>query len=284
LRRKWAEITIARTASRTVLGMMNDFAFAATFYLPQMSLPETTVHLAETPCSPIDRLPLRRDASAVRVDSHQIEALVQQDGAAEMTMRAHAGTKVEADSTPILGPVASPLIRLLALLVLTGAFLAAGADEPPQPGAQHQAGNGEVEVRVGVGVGSSIEHFSLSLVPLILRPVEVELGTAFCFCGPEGLGGMFYLRGGYDVVHVNRRGADGAGWTFQVAPLAGLVLAADAGISMVGLLEISHWFSPHLGLGLQLTGGGVYWIGQNGLGNSQRRFDPDFRAALAILL
>ncbi|GAC1494954.1 MAG: hypothetical protein NVS1B5_20240 [Gemmatimonadaceae bacterium] len=53
--REMQDAVVARTASRSVLGMMNDFAFAAPYRLVEgASLVEVALWLAETPCSPID--------------------------------------------------------------------------------------------------------------------------------------------------------------------------------------------------------------------------------------
>jgi hypothetical protein len=52
--REMQDAVVARTASRSVLGMMNDFSFAAPYRLAEgASLVEVALWLAETPCSPI---------------------------------------------------------------------------------------------------------------------------------------------------------------------------------------------------------------------------------------
>lgn len=51
--REMQEATVGRTASRSVLGMMNDFAFALQHHRPGESRTQLALWLARTPCSPI---------------------------------------------------------------------------------------------------------------------------------------------------------------------------------------------------------------------------------------
>ena len=61
---------VARTANRRVLGMMNDFAFAAPYRLVEgASLVEVALWLAETPCSPIDMNSPERETQAAFAES-----------------------------------------------------------------------------------------------------------------------------------------------------------------------------------------------------------------------
>ena len=52
--REMQEAIVGRTASRSVLGMMNDFAFAMPHRRRNESLTALALWLAETPCKPID--------------------------------------------------------------------------------------------------------------------------------------------------------------------------------------------------------------------------------------
>lgn len=52
------EFTIARTASRSVLGVMNDFAFALPYRRENGSLTALALWLAETPCTPLTKAQL----------------------------------------------------------------------------------------------------------------------------------------------------------------------------------------------------------------------------------
>jgi hypothetical protein len=47
------QFAVGRTANRSVLGVMNDFAFALPYRRGDQSLTELALWLAETPCSPI---------------------------------------------------------------------------------------------------------------------------------------------------------------------------------------------------------------------------------------
>jgi hypothetical protein len=56
-----AEIAIGRTASKRVLGSMNDFAWMADGYLQsRTSLLDISPRLAETPCGPLEMESPRR--------------------------------------------------------------------------------------------------------------------------------------------------------------------------------------------------------------------------------
>lgn len=46
-------VVVSKTASRTVLGSMNDFVNMLSFYPPNLPVLERAVMLAESPCSPI---------------------------------------------------------------------------------------------------------------------------------------------------------------------------------------------------------------------------------------
>jgi len=61
-----AEVAIGKTASKRVLGSMNDFAWMAAGYLDgTMSLHDVSLRLAETPCSPLEMDSPRRTTVAL---------------------------------------------------------------------------------------------------------------------------------------------------------------------------------------------------------------------------
>jgi hypothetical protein len=49
-----AEVMVTTTNDRRVLGTLNDFSKMLDFYLDERSLLEVSIHLADTPCSPIE--------------------------------------------------------------------------------------------------------------------------------------------------------------------------------------------------------------------------------------
>ena len=64
--RAMAEVAVGRTASRRVLGSMNDFAWMADGYLEGgSSLLDVSLRLAETPCGPLEMNSPRRATSAL---------------------------------------------------------------------------------------------------------------------------------------------------------------------------------------------------------------------------
>ena len=64
------DAVVARTASRSVLGMMNDLAFAAPYRLVEgASLLEVALWLAQTPCSPIAMNSPERETQAAFAES-----------------------------------------------------------------------------------------------------------------------------------------------------------------------------------------------------------------------
>ena len=64
--RAMADMAVGRTATKRVLGSMNDFAWMADGYLEgSASLFDASLHLAETPCSPLDMDSPRRATVAL---------------------------------------------------------------------------------------------------------------------------------------------------------------------------------------------------------------------------
>ena len=64
--REMADVAIGRTASKRVLGSMNDFAWMVDGYLEgTTSLLDVSLRLAETPCSPLEMDTPRRTTVAV---------------------------------------------------------------------------------------------------------------------------------------------------------------------------------------------------------------------------
>ncbi len=77
------EVTIAKTASRGVLGSMNDFQFMVRHIRnqrPNASLLDLGLELADTPCSPIDGWPTDvRATAASRSTTRALGSRPQQD-------------------------------------------------------------------------------------------------------------------------------------------------------------------------------------------------------------
>lgn len=67
--REMREVVIGRTASRSVLGTMNDFAFAISFCRREESLTALALWLAETPCKPINMNSPDRETRAAFADA-----------------------------------------------------------------------------------------------------------------------------------------------------------------------------------------------------------------------
>ncbi len=64
--REMADVAIGRTASKRVLGSMNDFAWMVDGYLEgTISLLDVSLRLAETPCSPLEMDTPRRTTVAL---------------------------------------------------------------------------------------------------------------------------------------------------------------------------------------------------------------------------
>lgn len=76
-RREMQSVRVGRTASRRVLGSLNDFMFQLEYGLkfsPERSLVEQSLWLAETPCKPIEYASPDRAATALFLNSIRKQA------------------------------------------------------------------------------------------------------------------------------------------------------------------------------------------------------------------
>jgi hypothetical protein len=67
------EVAYARTASRQILGSLNDFAWMCGAYLGDRSLPDVALHLADAPCSPVRMDSPRRVTAALFAGTSRFE-------------------------------------------------------------------------------------------------------------------------------------------------------------------------------------------------------------------